>query len=114
MYLSLTLALGNMFAVVPPVVHIDQTFVEQRTDIVNDRSIKIAQQPPATPTSKELTFQEDMDKRILRANQYHAQKKFTEELTLLNVINAAYFSNGTPRKALPYIESSLKIAVKPQ
>jgi CHAT domain-containing protein/tetratricopeptide (TPR) repeat protein len=111
MYLSLTLALGNMFAVVPPVVPIDRVVLEQRTDIVGDRSheLKIAQQPPVQPATKELTLQEEINRAILQANQHHAQKKFKEESAVLATIGLYYSLLGTPRKGLPYLESSLKI-----
>jgi tetratricopeptide (TPR) repeat protein len=112
MYLSLTLALGNMFAVVPPVMPIDRVVLEQSTNIFDDRSteLKIAQQPLAPPTTKESSLQEKIDNAILQANQQHAQKKFKEESTLLVLVGVYYSLLGTPRKGLPYLESSLKIA----
>ncbi len=121
MYLSLTLALGNMLAMFPPVVSSDRVVMEQSLDIGGDRSaelsnkFKIAQQPPTpdtkTPTTtKELTFQEEIDKKILIANQYHAQKDFKKESTTLTGIGLYYSFFGAPRKGLPYIESALKIS----
>lgn len=141
MYLSLTLALGNMFAVISPVMPSDQVVMEQGIDIVDDRSpraqvdlspnepaglslkaqpelsneFKIAQQPPTpdtkTPTTtKELTFQEEIDKKILIANQYRAQKNFKREAEVLTGIGFYYQFFGAPRKGLPYIESALKIS----
>jgi CHAT domain-containing protein/tetratricopeptide (TPR) repeat protein len=141
MYLSLTLALGNMLAVVPPVMSSDLVPMEQSLDIIGDRSakaqaelspnelaglslktqpelsneFKIAQQPPTpetkTPTTtKELTFQEEIDKKILIANQYRAQKNFKREAEVLTGIGFYYQFFGAPRKGLPYIESALKIS----
>jgi CHAT domain-containing protein/tetratricopeptide (TPR) repeat protein len=133
MYLSLTLALGNMLAVVPPVMSSDRVPMEQSLDIIGDRStnepaglslkaqpelsneFKIAQQPPTpdtkTPTTtKELTFQEEIDKKILIANQYRTQKNFKREAEVLTGIGIYYQLFGAPRKGLPYIESALKIS----
>jgi CHAT domain-containing protein/tetratricopeptide (TPR) repeat protein len=118
MYLSLTLVLGNIFAVVPPVMLSDRVVVEQSLDIGGDRSteFKISQQPqviPATsasPITKELTFQEEIDKKISIANKYRAQKNFKRESEVLTGIGYYYLFFGAPRKGLPYIESSLKAA----
>jgi CHAT domain-containing protein/tetratricopeptide (TPR) repeat protein len=131
MYLSLTLALGNMFAVISPVMPSDRVILEQGIDIVDNRSpqaqaelspelspqvkdlsneFKLAQQPPATPATKELTFQEEIDKKILLVNQLHAQKNFKREAEVLTGIGFYYAFFGAPRKGLPYIESSLKIS----
>jgi hypothetical protein len=51
MYLSLTLALGNMLAVILPVMPSDRVVIEQSLDIDGDRSheLKIVQQPPIPP-----------------------------------------------------------------
>jgi CHAT domain-containing protein/tetratricopeptide (TPR) repeat protein len=119
MYLSLTLALGNMFAVISPVMPSDRVVLEQGIDIVDDLSpkvkdlsneFKLAQQPPATPATKELTFQEEIDKKILLVNQLHAQKNFKREAEVLTGIGFYYSFFGAPRKGLPYIESALKIS----
>jgi CHAT domain-containing protein/tetratricopeptide (TPR) repeat protein len=123
MYLSLTLVLGNMLAVIPPVISGDQVVIEQALDIIGDRSpkaqanlsneLKIAQQPivkPATPTTKELTFQEEIDKKVSIANQYRVQKNFKRESEVLTGIGLYHLFFGAPRKGLPYIESSLKVA----
>jgi CHAT domain-containing protein/tetratricopeptide (TPR) repeat protein len=112
MYLSLTLALGNMLAVILPVMPSDRVVIEQSLDIDGDRSheLKIVQQPPIPPITKELTFQEEIDKKVLLANQYHAQKNFKRESTVLTGIGSYYSFFGAPRKGLPYIESALKIS----
>jgi CHAT domain-containing protein/tetratricopeptide (TPR) repeat protein len=134
MYLSLTLALGNMLAVVPPVISNDQVVMEQSLDMVDDRSLKaqsqtrawqvaelsnelkIAQQPtvkpaiPVPPTKKELTFQEEIDEKVSLANQYHAQKNFKREVEVLTGIGLYHLFFGAPRKGIPYIESALKIS----
>jgi CHAT domain-containing protein/tetratricopeptide (TPR) repeat protein len=127
MYLSLTLALGNMFAVISPMMPSDRVVLEQDIDIVDDRSLKaqaelspkvkdlsnefkLAQQPPATPATKELTFQEEIDKKILLVNQLRAQKNFKREAEVLTGIGFYYSFFGAPRKGIPYIESALKIS----
>jgi CHAT domain-containing protein/tetratricopeptide (TPR) repeat protein len=119
MYLSLTLALGNMFAVISPVMPSDRVILEQGIDIVDELSpkvkdlsneFKLAQQPPATPATKELTFQEEIDKKILLVNQLHAQKNFKREAEVLTGIGFYYSFFGAPRKGIPYIESALKIS----
>jgi CHAT domain-containing protein/tetratricopeptide (TPR) repeat protein len=112
MYLSLTLLLGNMLAVIPPVIPSDRVVIEQSLDVDSDQSneLKIVQQPLVPPTTKEATFQEEIDRKILLANQLHAQKKFKREAEVLNSIGLYYSFFGAPRKGLPYIESSLKIS----
>ena len=126
MYLSLTLLLVNMLAVIPPVMPSDQVAIEKTLNIVGDRSLKaqvelsneleVAQQPtvkpptPATPTTKELTFQEEIDKKISIANQYRVQKNFKRESEVFTGIGFYHLFFGAPRKGLPYIESALKVA----
>ncbi len=118
MYVSLTLVLANMLAVIPPIISNDRVVIEQGLDPVNDRSneLKIVQQPSATPTApvetstKELTFQEEVDKKIDIANRLRAQKNFKRESTVLTALGYYYSFFGAPRKGLPYIESALKTA----
>jgi tetratricopeptide (TPR) repeat protein len=57
-----------------------------------------------------VTFQEEIDQQILQANQFHTQRNYFSESHRFTVIGALYLRKGVPRKGLPYLESSLKIA----